>query len=354
MRELGAIMRIFLLLIGWVFSLASAQAQPLAINTVERPPFAINDGGHATGFSIDLMNAIAKELGTTARFTFKDSFAEMLNDVETGKVDAAIANISITAAREAVMDFSQPIFESGLQILTHSDARSASLWDIIKRGQILNAIGTAFALLFILGMIMWLVERKRQPYFDRPLKEAIFPSFWWSLNLVVNGGFEERMPQSILGRFIGVLMVISSLFIVSLFVARITTVMTIDAIEGNIEGLNDLDGRRVATTEGSTSSELLSRREIDHTTYSSFNALITGFENGTDDVILFDGPILAYYVQSRRPENVMLLQRSYKPENYGIALPSDSTLQDQIDVALLKLRENGSYDKLMSKWFGNN
>ncbi|HIP21960.1 MAG TPA: transporter substrate-binding domain-containing protein [Candidatus Pacebacteria bacterium] len=38
--------------------------------------------------------------------------------MEEGEVDMSIANITITSDREVRMDFSQPIFDSGLQIIT--------------------------------------------------------------------------------------------------------------------------------------------------------------------------------------------------------------------------------------------
>ena len=193
---------------------AMAQNAPLTFTTVERPPFSMDAIGERSGFSIDLMRAIAKELGRPIKFQPVETFGEMLSSVEEGRSDGAIANISITAAREQVMDFSQPIFESGLQIMLPEEERSASLFSVIVTRDIAFFLLSAFGALFSIGMLMWVFERKRQPYFQRPFKEALFPSFWWALNLVVNGGFEERVPQTRVGRFFGVMLVVSSLFVV--------------------------------------------------------------------------------------------------------------------------------------------
>jgi len=48
----------------------------------------------------------------------------------------------------------------------------------------------------------------------------------------VNGGFEERVPQSRVGRGFAVLLVIASLFIVSIFVAQISWWINDDGILG--------------------------------------------------------------------------------------------------------------------------
>ena len=285
---------------------AQAQSEPLVFNTIDRPPFAFMENGQPTGFSIELMRVLATELDRDISFNFFDSFPEMLAAVEEGTVDGAIANISITSAREAVLDFSQPIFESGLQIMVSGDARGASVWRALFSVDLLLAVLAAFAILFVLGMLMWIFERRRQPYFDRPVDQALFPSFWWALNLVVNGGFEERQPQSAMGRLLSVLMVISSLFIVSIFVANITASLTVDAITGSIENLDDLNGRKVGTTTGSTSSALLNSRDISHRRFESFADLIRAFEDEQIEAVVFDGPLLAFYANNGGYEWAML------------------------------------------------
>jgi len=47
-----------------------------------------------------------------------------------------------------------------------------------------------------------------------------------------------------------------------------------------------------------------------------------------------------------------LLERIYRPENYGMAFPSGSEVREDVDQAMLRLREDGTYDELLVKWFG--
>ncbi len=332
---------------------AQSADRPLIFATVERAPFAHRTPTGIEGFSIELMRAIAREMGRPIRFEMKPRFGDMLNAVETGALDGAVANISITAAREEVLDFSYPIFEAGLQIMLPPEpSDTASLLSALINWDIALAVLAAAGLLFGGGMLMWLFERRRQAYFDRPMKEALFPSFWWALNLVVNGGFEERVPQSRGGRVFAVLLVISSLFIVSIFVARITAAMTVAAIAGNIDSLADLDGRRIGTTLGSTAAQFLDQREIAFEGQEDLEGLLTAFEAGELDAVVFDGPILAWYTTQNGSRSGRILPRVFKRENYGIALPSGSPLTEDINRALLALRESGRYDQLRRKYFG--
>lgn len=173
-------------------SFGYAQAQDLTVTTVTRAPFSMEIDNKQVGFSMDLWAEIAANLGLSYSVERVDSFGDMLGAVETGQSDLAIANISITSAREQVLDFSHPIFASGLQIMIPASDQSSSIWRTILTPELGFAILGAFLVLFAGGMLMWFFERRAQEYFDKPGGQAMFPAFWWALNLVVNGGFEER------------------------------------------------------------------------------------------------------------------------------------------------------------------
>ena len=139
-------MRIIMILIGFwsVFwaTLATAQAptQPLTIATVTREPFSMEIDGEHSGFSIDLLDAAAAEIGLSVRYQRYDSFGGMLEAVQNGEADAAIANISITADRERLMDFTQPIFDGGVHVMLRAEGGAS--------GNILSVILTRDCLLY--------------------------------------------------------------------------------------------------------------------------------------------------------------------------------------------------------------
>jgi len=332
---------------------AYAQDDTLSFATVERLPFAVQDEEVHTGFSLELMRAIADQLGRDVEFEFYDNFPAMLSSLDEGLHDGAIANISITAEREMFLDFSQPIFEGGIGVLLVEDSGSGSFLSALWTREIFVAVVAALALLFGSGILMWILERRAQAYFDRKGADAFFHSFWWSLNLVVNGGFEERVPQTRLGRIFAIMLVVSSLFLVSIFVATITSTMTVEALQDNVDSINDLEGRRIGTIAESTSAEFLLTRDLSYIGFESPDTMFGALEAGQLDAVVFDAPILSYYSNATREPATRLLPRIYRSENYGIALPPDSVLGEDINQSLLRLREDGTYRDLVIKWFGN-
>ncbi len=343
--------KVFLVASFLTFFTTLAPAQELTVATVTRPPFSMMEDGAETGFSIELWRALAADMGRETRFQRVEQFGDMLGLVARGEADAAIANISITSAREADFDFSQPIFESGLQIMVHGDAANPSIWSALFSRDILLAIALSFGVLFAGGMLMWRFERGQDGYFDHPAKKAAFPAFWWALDLVVNGGFEERVPRSVFGRLFAVLLVVSSLFVVSLVVAKITATLTVAEIQSSVNSVNDLYGKKVGTTRGSTASAYLDGRGVNHRGYDDLADLLEGFESGRLDAVVFDAPILAYYVNTSNGD-AALAGPVFLRENYGIVLPSGSDLAEPLNQSLLRLRENGVYEEIYRTWFG--
>jgi len=351
---LGSHMRhfLFFLLAFATLPFGFANAQNLTVTTVTRVPFSMEIDRQQVGFSMDLLAAIADDLGRGYEINRVNTFGEMLGAVEDGTADLAIANISITSARELVMDFTHPIFASGLQIMIPASDQTSSIWRTILTPELGLAILGAFLVLFAGGMLMWVFERRAQDYFDKTSREAMFPAFWWALNLIVNGGFEERVPRTVMGRLLGTFLVVSSLFLVSIFVAKITTMMTVDALQSSITSVNDLHGKRVGTTSGSTAANFMTERSIRFAGFDDLEALLVAFEDDQLDAVVFDAPILAYYATNRGFGNARLVGNVFLPENYGIAVPQGSALIEPINQSLLKLREDGTYRTLMTKWFG--
>ncbi|GGO58868.1 glutamine ABC transporter permease [Microbacterium nanhaiense] len=78
-------------------------------------PFEMFEGGDITGIDMDLLNAIADSQGFEVEIQSL-GFQAALSAVTSGQADGVIAGMSITDERKEIFDFSDPYFDSGVQM----------------------------------------------------------------------------------------------------------------------------------------------------------------------------------------------------------------------------------------------
>jgi glutamine transport system substrate-binding protein len=119
---MGRLMKWLVAGVLWMTVGGIAVAEPLTVGCdVDFKPFVYKSAkGEITGFDIELWNALAKELGHTYRL-IPMKFTELLPALAAGKIDVALAGITIRSDREKMVDFSFPYYESGLQIAVRAD-----------------------------------------------------------------------------------------------------------------------------------------------------------------------------------------------------------------------------------------
>ena len=75
---------------------------------------------------------------------------------------------------------------------------------------------------------------------------------------------------------------------------------------------------------------------------------------GKADAVVYDAPVLLYYASRDGKGKVQVVGSIFRKENYGIVFPPDSPYRKPVNEALLKIKEDGTYDRLYTKWFGGN
>ena len=93
------------------------------------PPFEIGRPPDITGYDIEVMNAIAENLGVEVEYT-ATGFGTIFRDTANGQFDTAAAASTITAGRENVVDFSDPYYEAQQALLVAEGSDIASLDDL--------------------------------------------------------------------------------------------------------------------------------------------------------------------------------------------------------------------------------
>ncbi len=208
-------------------------------------PFEFKENGEYVGFDIELINAIADEVGFDIQLE-TTNFDGIIPGLQTGSFDIAIAGITITDDRKKTVDFSDPYYDAGLRIGVSVDNK-------------------------------------------------------------------------------------------------------------DINGIEDLKGKTVATRLGSTSADYI-KKNIEGAEASQFEQLdqvYLAVENGSADAVLYDSPNVAYYIQTKGEDSLKLVGELYQAEQYGIAFAKgQDELVSKVNEALSTLKESGKYDEIYEKWFG--
>ncbi len=324
----------------------SAQAegdQVLKVATIERHPFVIQTEQGLDGFSIELWEKIAQYNDWQYEFIVKEKFVNLLAAPRIGEADAAIANISITADREEVMDFSSPIYNGGMLIMSSTQSQAKNLFKAISNAEFWWIMLWILLLFVVLGGLLYAFVYKGQ------LQNKKLFSIYWKLATL--GSFGEELPIKPAGRVIFLLWIAVLFFGFIAATAELTSSLVILEQKAKISTVEDLRGKKVGVIGGSTSEAFLRKQNLATITYSSIDNLFDGVANGQLDAVVHDAPIIKFYASNKGAGKVQVMGELFNPENYGVALPSGSLLLEDINQALLRVRENGEYDALHKKWF---
>ena len=123
--------------------------------------------------------------------------------------------------------------------------------------------------------------------------------------------------------------------------------------EGNdsIKSFNDLKGKKVGVMLGSTGDMVVS--EIEGVKIERFNAAYAGImalQAGKVEAVVLDSEPAKNYVAQNK--GLVLADADAEQEEYAIAVrKNDKALLEKVEKALKEIKENGTYDKLLQKYF---
>lgn len=329
--------------------------EQLRVATKPLEPFVFLDGDRPTGFSIDVWDAVAQRLGTTTVWVPQASVSDIIESSRVGDVDASIAGISMTLDREAVIDFSYPYYNSGLQIATAQEATGtlSSLWGLVRSGSFLIPLLALLALILVVSHLVWLGERGHDSEdFPYEYRQGIAEALWWSTVSVITGGEAVKDINRGLSRLLAVGWMLVGLFLLAFVTARATSTLTVDALEGSINGLDDLSSASVLTVEDTRAADFLRDNRISFSTVGDVEVALERLAAGQVDAVVYDAPVLAYAIDQEYQSVLQLAGGQFAPDPYAIVLPDNSELREAINTVLVEMSTDGSLDSIHQEWFG--
>uniref|UniRef100_A0A6I8NAW9 Glutamate receptor n=1 Tax=Ornithorhynchus anatinus TaxID=9258 RepID=A0A6I8NAW9_ORNAN len=345
------------------------------------------------GYCVELAAEIAKHVGYSYRLEIvsdgkygardpeSKAWNGMVGELVYGRADVAVAPLTITLVREEVIDFSKPFMSLGISIMIKKPQKSKpgvfsfldplayEIWMCI----VFAYIGVSVVLFLVsrFSPYEWHTEEfeegRDQTSSDQSNEFGIFNSLWFSLGAFMQQGCDIS-PRSLSGRIVGGVWWFFTLIIISSYTANLAAFLTVERMVSPIESAEDLAKQTeiaYGTLEAGSTKEFFRRSKI-----AVFEKMWTYMKSAEPSVFVRtteEGMIrvrkskgkYAYllestmneYIEQRKPCDTMKVGGNLDSKGYGIATPKGSALRGPVNLAVLKLSEQGVLDKLKSKWW---
>jgi polar amino acid transport system substrate-binding protein len=329
------------------------QSEALVIATRHAPPFTIKTPDGWRGITIELLGRITERRGL--HYELRElGLEEMLEAVAKSEVDASAAALTVTAEREAKLDFTHPFFTSGLGIAV--PRRSELTWISVLKGiassAFLQAAGALLGVLTLVGVLMWLVERRRNQQFSTRPIDGVGAGIWWSAVTMTTVGYGDKSPVTLPGRILGLIWMFASIIVISGFTAAIATSLTVSQLDDSIAGIDDLYGKRVLTAKASTSAAYLDDKLIRYESLPTVATALERLAHGQADAVVYDLPILRYLVSNAHAGALRVLPNLLARQDYGIALPPGSSLREPFNREILRIIQTPEWPRMLEGYLG--
>ena len=307
------------------------------------------------GISVELWQALAAELGLTYELR-EYALADLLAATARGEVAVAVAALTVTAQREESVDFTHAYFRSSLGVATRTDSEGSGLAALapLASAAFLQAVGVLIVVLFVVGALVWLVERRHNPEeFGGSAAQGLGSGFWWSAVTMTTVGYGDKAPRTLLGRALGLVWMFTSIIIIAGMTGAIASAFTVQSLQSGIDNLGDVVAARSATVRSSTSEEFLRAAGAQPVGFDTIDEALAALARGDVSVVVHDSPVLKYQITAEHAGELTLLPLTFRAEAYAFALAEDHGLTEALNRALLDYLNTPEWAELQRRYLGD-
>ncbi|XP_042505195.1 glutamate receptor 3.4-like isoform X2 [Macadamia integrifolia] len=355
---------------GWVFP---NNGQPLRIgvpNRVTYKQFLAKDNNPSgvRGFCIDVFEAAVNLLHYPVPHTYilygngyrNPNFDELVTMVSENNFDAAVGDITIVTNRTRIVDFTQPYIESGLIVVAPVKKIKSSAWAFLKPFTFQMWCVTGAFFLFV-GAVVWILEHRINAEFRGPPRQQLVTVFWFSFSTMFFSHRENTV--STLGRFVLIIWLFVVLIINSSYTASLTSILTVQQLSSQIEGIDSLisSSDPIGIQDGSFARNYLidelniaeSRIVTLKSEENYLDALQRGPKYGGVAAIVDELPYVEVFLSDSNCK-FQTVGQVFTKSGWGFAFQRDSPLAVDLSTAILTLSENGDLQRIHDKWLSRN
>lgn len=310
---------------------------PLTVAVKQAPPFSVKQAnGEWTGTSITLWREIAAELGLAYEL-HETTLDDMILGVADGRYEVAVAALTVTSEREAIVDFTHPFYTTGLAIAISSerDPYWRGVLETVFSLAFLKLVATLALIQLSVGTVVWSLERRaNSDQFPEQAARGVPSGFWWATVTMTTVGYGDKAPKSPLGRAVALVWMLCSMIIIASVTATIASSLTIDRLDARIRGPEDLHRFEVGVIEQTTGAAFLREDKIVAHSYPDAEAALDALGRGEINALVWDAPLLRTAVVDHPELDIELVPGVFQRQDYAIAVGEGSSLRESINRVL--------------------
>jgi len=313
------------------------------------------EGDQPTGVIMEIWHELAQRLGLETDFIRVDNFKHVLEMLARAEVDVGLGPIAITEERERIFDLTHPIMHSGLRIVVRQQNESGffSAFRSLFSWQLLGLLGTVLLLALASGHLLWWFEHRGNPEsFPPQYPLGVWEAIWWIASTVVAGGCDNKYVASGLGRTIAFAWMVGGIVLLAAFTSVLTATLTAEQVAGKIHGPKDLVGRAVGCQESAVSIKEVRRRGGVAREYAKLDEALDALRRGELDAVVGENQQMMFLLNKSNHTGLKLVGPIFETFDYGFGLPEGSPLRERLNTAILRMREDGTMDRIREQWLG--
>ncbi|XP_022702440.1 glutamate receptor ionotropic, kainate 2-like isoform X2 [Varroa jacobsoni] len=369
----------------------SVSGMILKVVTVENAPYTIINHSltgqdRFYGYAIDLIKMLAEKANFTPEFYIAPDSAYgshigggvwngMIGDLMKHKADIAIVDLTTTAERESVVDFTTPFMNTGISILLRTpEMQPPSLFSFLHPFSPLVWFYTLTVYIlitvavYVLGRFTpyeWVPSHPCDPD-SEPENQfgTISDCFWFTMGSIMQQG-SDLVPRAVSTRTLASLWYFFCLILISSYTANLAAFLTAARMSSPIENANDLakqtDIAYGAKDGGSTkrffqnSNNTVYKRMWAYMESQKPSVFPKTNEEGIQRVLkgdyayLMEVTSIDYLVE--RNCNLTKIGGLLDNKGYGIATPQGSQVRGILEHHLIIMQEKGVLQELKDLWW---
>ncbi|XP_042414238.1 glutamate receptor 2.8-like isoform X2 [Zingiber officinale] len=319
----------------------------------------------ASGFVIDVFEAAVRRLPYALPFDYipyrnangsgGGDYNALVKLVADQVYDAVVGDVSITANRSLIVDFTLPFTVSGVSMVVPlRDGHSSTAW-IFHKPLTADLWLTSVVFFIFTGAVVWILEHRTNEEFQGTAGQQMGITFYFAFSTLVFAHRENLTSN--LSRMVVIIWVFVVLILQSSYTASLTSMLTVQKLNPTLSSFEELNktGLRIGYLNNSFTKGLLLHLGFQESRLRPFRSpeqYHQALADGSVAAIVDEVPYLRVFLRDYC-NNYSMAEQIYKTSGFGFVFRKGSPLVADLSRAILNLTEGNEMTEIERKWFGD-